>query len=334
MTDDTAVMLQQMIAGYVLSQSIYVAAKLGVADLVADDPQTAEQLGAATGTDGPTLCRFLRALASVAIFTEDDQGRFGVGPLGRHLRSDVAGSLRSYALHANEECYQAWGHALDAVRSGQPGFDQVFGQRFYDYMATHPDADRTWNQSMAETEAAWMVDTGTVAAYDWSECHTVVDVGGGHGTLMAALLAHAPHLHGVVFDLPNVAQDANVSDRCQVVAGSFFDSVPPGDTIILSRVLFNWDDQDCLTILRQCRAALKPGGRVLVIEPIAAAGNVPDLANLIDLNVFVVCGGRTRTAAQLGALFDQAGLCLRRLVATSGPFTIVEAGPREPPDPG
>lgn len=322
----TAVMLQQMIAGYVLSQSVYVAAKLGVADLVADDPQTAEQLAAATGTDGPSLYRFLRALASVAVFTEDDHGRFGLGPLGRHLRSDAPGSLRAYAMHANEECYQAWGHALDAVRSGRPGFDQAFGQSFYDYMAAHPDADQTWNRSMAETERAWSVDTGTVAAYDWSNCRTVVDVGGGHGTLMAALLLHAPHLQGVVFDLPNVVQGAEVTDRCQVVAGSFFDAVPPGDTIILSRVLFNWDDQDCLTILRHCRAALAPGGRVLVIEPIAAEGNLPDLANLIDLNVFVVCGGRTRTAGQLGSLFDRAGLHLRRLLTTPGPFTIVEAG--------
>ena len=325
-------MLQQMIAGYVLSQSIYVAAKLGVADLIADDPQTAEQLGAATGTDGPSLYRFLRALASVAVFTEDSHGRFGLGPLGRHLRSDVPGSLRAYAVHANEECYQAWGHALDVARSGRPGFDQVFGQSFYEYMAAHPDADRIWNQSMAETERAWSVDTGTVAAYDWTDSRTVVDVGGGHGTLMAAILVHAAHLRGVVFDLPNVVagaraemEGAGVADRCEVVAGSFFDLVPPGDTIVLSRVLFNWDDEDCLAILRRCRAALAPGGRVLVIEPIAASGTIPDLANLIDLNVFVVCGGRARAAAQLAALFDQAGLHLGRLVPTPGPFTIVEA---------
>jgi precorrin-6B methylase 2 len=326
-------MLQQMIAGYVLSQTIYVAAKLGVADLLADGPLTAEQLATATGADAPSLRRFLRALASVAVFTEDDLGRFGLGPLGRHLRSGVPGSLRAYAIHANEETYQAWGHALDAALGGQPAFDQVFGQSFYDYMAAHPDADRTWNESMAETEQAWTVNTGTVAAYDWTDAGTVVDVGGGHGTLTAAILAHAPQLRGVVFDLPNVVRGAQaelerrgVADRCQVVAGSFFDAVPPGDTIVLSRVLFNWEDEDCLAILRHCRAAMTAGGRLLVIEPIAAAGNAPDLANLIDLNVFLVCGGRRRTAAQLGSLFDQAGLRLRRLVATPGPFTIVEAG--------
>jgi O-methyltransferase domain/Dimerisation domain len=328
----TRVMLQQMIAGYVLSQSIYVAAKLGVADLVAHGAKTAEQLGEATGADPSSLYRFLRALASVAVFSQDDEGRFGLGPLGRHLRSDVPGSLRAYAIHANEECYQAWGRAVDVARSGRPGFEQVFGQSFYGYMADHADADQTWNESMADTGHAWSVETGTVGAYDWTDSATVVDVGGGRGTLVAAILNHAPHLRGVVFDLPHVVAGAKaelsragVEERCQVVAGSFFERVPPGDTLVLSRVLFNWDDQDCVTILRHCRAAIGSGGRVLVVEPVAADGNVADLSNLIDLNVFVVCGGRTRTAPQLDALFQQAGLKLNRLLPTPGPFAIVEA---------
>ncbi len=325
-------MLQQMIAGYVLSQSIYVVAKLGVADLVAHDAKTAAQLSELTGADPSSLYRFLRALASVAVLTQDDEGRFGLGPLGRHLRSNIAGSLRAYAIHANEECYQAWGRAVDVVRTGRPGFDQVYGQSFYDYMAEHADAGRTWNESMAETGRAWAVETGTVAAYDWSDSATVVDVGGGHGTLIAAILTHSPHLRGVLFDLPHVVDGARtelaragLDARCQIVGGSFFERVPPGDTVVLSRVLFNWGDQDCLTILRHCRAAIGVGGRVLVIEPVAADDNVADLKNLIDLNVFVVCGGRTRTATQLNALFQKAGLELNRHLPTHGPFAIVEA---------
>ena len=315
-----------------LSQTIYVAAKLGVADLVCDGARPVDELAAATGVHARSLYRFLRALAAVAVFVEDDQGRFGLGPLGHHLRSDTPGSLRSYAIHANEESYRAWGEALYSVRTGQPAFDHVFGTGFYEYLKGHVEADEVWNRAMSETEWSFAVQMGMVAAYNWTDLQTVVDVGGSHGTLIAALLGTCAHLRAVVFDLPHVVEGARaelikagVVERCQLVGGDFFSEVPSGaDAYILSRVLFNWDDDDATTILRNCRDAMRAGGRVLVMEPVIPPGNEADLAKLIDLNVFVICGGRTRNEAELAALFERAGLSLTQRIPTPSAWNIIE----------
>lgn len=332
MDEDPAIVLQRLIAGYVLSQTIYVAAKLGVADLLANGTVTVEELAAATGSHPPSLYRFLRALASVGIFVEEDDRRFGLGPLGQHLRSGVANSLRSYAIHANEESYRAWGEALHTACTGRPGFDRVFHTSFYDYMAANAEANAVWNQSMSDTERSFVLQQGIVAAYDWSDLNRVVDVGASHGTLMAAVLQHSLHLRGVVFDLPHVVAGApaelakaGVAGRCEIVGGDLLSGVPEGgDAYLLSRVLFNWDDDDAMTILANCRRAMAPGGRILIMEPVIPDNGV-SLASLVDLNVLVVCGGRTRTEAELAALLMRSGLRLAKTLPSPGAWNIYEA---------
>jgi hypothetical protein len=328
-----AVLLQRLISGYTISQAVYVAAKLGVADLVAERPLRVEEVAAATGADPPSLYRFLRALASLAVFIEDDEGRFTTGPLGEFLRADSPGSLRAYAIHANEETYRAWGEALYSARTGEPGFDHVYGTSFYEYMAGNEEANRTWNESMNETERSFAIQKGIIDSYDWSRLRQVVDVGGGQGMLVTAILQQNPHLKGVVFDLPHVLDgavdllaQAGVAERAEVVGGDFFESVPRGgDAYLLSRVLFNWEDEAAVAILRSCREAMPDHGRVLVIEPVVAPGNSPDMSKLVDLNVFVVCGGRTRTEPEHRRIMAAAGLSLSRVIATPAYWRIIEA---------
>ena len=334
----SSVALQRMISGYTTSQVIYVAAKLGLADLLAAGPRSAAELAAATTCDQASLARFLRAMMPLAIVTATPDGKFAIGRLGDHLRSDAAGSLRNFAIHAGEEQYQAWGEALHTVRTGEPAFLKRYGTTFYEHMAANPDRDSTWNQSMDETERAWVIELGLVSSYDWSGVTTVVDIGGGHGILLAAILQGNPALRGILYDLPNVVQGAadllardGLQARCRVLGGDFFASVPRGgDAYLLSRVLFNWDDDDALRILAACRRAMPPGARLLIIEPIVT-GEPTDLASLIDLNVFLVCGGKTRTEAEHRALLAAAELRFRRLIDTPAAWGIIEAfaeGPR------
>ena len=327
------VRLQQLIGGYTTSQTIYAITKLGIPDLLADGPVTAKDLAVASGAHRETLTRFLQALVGVDVIRSDSEDRYTLGALGEHLRSGTPGSLRSYAIHANEETYQAWGDAVHALRTGQPAFEHRYGTGFYDYMASHPDADAIWNDSMTETERAWTLDPGLVGAYDWHDARRVVDVGGGHGALIARILKAAPWATGILFDLPNVVAGAaelldaeGVADRCEVVGGDAFEAVPAGgDLYVMSRVLFNWDDEKAAMLLRNCRQAMSSSGRLLIIEPLVTGES--GTAGLIDLNVFMICGGRTRNAAQLDALFARAGLRFERFVPTPAAWHILEVCP-------
>ncbi|HEX6547382.1 MAG TPA: methyltransferase [Candidatus Dormibacteraeota bacterium] len=328
------VLLQRMISGYTVAQVVYVAAKLGLPDLLAAGPRTAAQLAAATGCDPDSLARFLRAMIPLGLVSRGSGQRFRLAPLGRYLRSGARNSLRSFAIHAGEEQYQAWGSALHSARTGEPAFDHVFGVGFYEHMEADPERQRTWNQSMTETEKAWVVELGLVSAYPWSQLTRVVDVGGGHGLLLTAILEANRRLRGILFDLPNVVTGATarlqaegLEGRCEVVAGDFFESVPAGaDAYLLSRVLFNWDDDHAARILNNCRRAIAAGGRLLIIEPVVT-DSPADLASLVDLNVFLVCGGRARTEAEHRRLLNGAGFELERVIDTPAAWGIIEAFP-------
>src|SRR5215203_236334 len=254
--------LADLIWGYQRTQIVYVAARLGLSDRLADGPQPVDELAAATGTHAPALYRLLRTLAGYGLFAERDDGRFEQTPLSALLRSGTSGSLRAMALAEGEDFYPAWGQLLYSVQTGEPAFERVFGLSNWEYRAQHPNANARFNAYMSDLTR--QKAAAVVAHYRFPDRGVVVDVGGGDGTLIAAVLNAYPDLRGVLFDLPHVAPEADgtiaaagVAERCQVVGGDFFAAVPPGgDAYLLRQIIHDWDDAQATAILATCRRAL------------------------------------------------------------------------------
>jgi SAM-dependent methyltransferase len=325
--------LREQIMGFRTTQMIHVAAKLGLADCLAAGPRPAEELAAAVGAEPQALHRLLRALASLGIFAQDEAGDFALTPQAELLRSDVQGSLRDIALMYGEDwLWQAYGNMTHSVRTGAPAFTKTHGQPFYGYLHAHPRAAARFNAAMSgfsSHETAAILE-----AYDFSDARRVVDIGGGHGALLAALLRAHPQLTGAVFDLPSVVAGAatvlsELGERVRAVAGDFFDEAPAGaDLYVMKSVLHNWDDADAERILTTCRAAMAPDARLLVIERAVPEGNAPAEAKLFDINMLVVAGGCERTELEYRRLFDAAGLVLERVIATRSPMSVIVASRR------
>ena len=322
-------MLDRMITGSWVTQAIYVAAETGVADRLDDGPRSADELARETGTHAPSLYRVLRALASVGLFHEDEERRFSLTPMGALLKSDAPGSKRSLARMAGAEFYRSWGGLLSSVETGGPAFDQVFGRPFFQYMDSNPDRWRIYDSAMTGVHDAETVPV--LDAYDFGSLRTIVDVGGGNGLALAALLRRYPGARGILFELPAVAARARellsgsgVADRLQIVGGDFFDSVPhAGDAYLLRHVLHDWNDEEAVSILRNCRDGMGSGGRVLVVETVIPSGNGPCFGKWLDLMMLLV-GGRERTREQYGELFSAAGLRLTRVVPTEHEVSVLE----------
>jgi hypothetical protein len=326
--------LLQMMTGYWVSQALYVAAKLGVADLLVDGPQAVEHLAEATQAHAASLRRVLRALASVGVFTETSPGAYALTPLAALLRTGTPNSMRALAIMYAEEQYRAWGNALHSVRTGETAFDQQFGLSYFEYLAQHPEADRVFNQAM--TGWTTQVADAVIGAYDFSPFRTIVDVGGSYGTLLAAVLRSNQTANGILFDQPHVAAaakahlvSAGVAERCQTVGGDFFVEVPPGgDVYLLAQILHDWDDERSTGILRQCRRAMPVHGKLLVIELVLPPGEEPFFGKWLDLHMLVLLGARERTAEEYRALLDSAGFELARVIPTRAGPGVVEALPR------
>jgi SAM-dependent methyltransferase len=314
--------LLRLIAGNWVSRAIYVMTKLGIADLLRDGPQGSDVLAQATGTDARALYRVLRTLASVGVLVEDEAARFGLTPMGACLQTGVPGSLRAWALQNGEENYRVWAEVLYSVHTGKSAFEQVFGMGVYDYRAHHPEAAAQFNEGMTDwtREAAPAV----VAAYDFSTCTRVVDVGGGQGHLLIALLQAYPHLQGVLAELPYVAaaaqprlEAAGLARRCEVVAGDFFDALPSGgDVYILKNVIDSFEDDRTVRLLQNCHRAMAPQGTLLVVGQMIRPGNDPAMSKLLDIALLVNAGGPVRTEAELHRLFAAAGFQLTRILPT------------------
>jgi len=326
--------LNQLIVGAWTTQAIYVAAELGLADLLVDGPRKAEALARETGTQGEALYRLLRALASIGIFAEDPLGRFSLTPLAELLRRGSEGSQRSLAIMAGTEFYESWGRLLGSVKLGEEAFERTFGMPFFRYLTENPARGEIYDTAMNVVhggETRPMLD-----AYDFSAFRTVVDVGGGNGLTLATLLRRHAGTRGILYDLPAVAgrarealSEAGLAGRCQVVGGDFFRSLPAGsDAYLLRHVLHDWDDERAVTILRNCREAMNPAGKVLVVETVLPTGNGPCFGKWLDLMMLIV-GGRERTEAEYRGLFSRAGLTLERVVPTAHEVSVLE-GTRPP----
>ncbi|MDH4232588.1 MAG: acetylserotonin O-methyltransferase [Nitrospirota bacterium] len=320
---------RQMFGGSWITQGIWVAAELGIADLLADGSRTSDELAKKTNTSSAALYRVLRALASVGIFAEDEQRRFSLTPLAELLQTDIPGSQRSLAIMMGGEFYAAWGELLHSVRTGEPGFQKRFGVPFFHYMTENPERHGVYDAAMTgvhggETEP--MLD-----AYDFSAFRTVVDIGGGNGLVLAAVLKRHPAVQGILFDLPAVADRARytisgmgVSDRMRIEGGDFFSSVPAGaDVYVLRHIIHDWEDPEAVAILRQCREAAAPGGRILVVETVLPPGNEPSFGKWLDLMMLLVAG-RERTKEEYSRLFSAAGLEMTRVIPTASEVSIIE----------
>jgi hypothetical protein len=329
-----AAALRRLIMGFRSSQMIYVAAKLGLADRLDERPQTADELANAVGAEPRALYRLMRALASIGIFAETEARAFELTPTARLLQSSAAGSLRSSALiYGDDLFWSTYGRMLHSVRTGRPAFDHCHGEPLFAYLETHPAAASLFHEAMSgfsEQETA-----AILAAYDFSGFVNVIDVGGGHGALVVALLRAHAHFRAVILDLESAAQgarrllsEAGLTDRATFAAGDFFNAVPGGgDVYLLKSVLHNWDDAAAVKILRNCRQAMAPHARLVAIERVIPAATGPSEAILFDINMLVVLGGQERTEKEYAALFRAAGLDLTRVISTRSPMSLIEGVP-------
>jgi hypothetical protein len=329
---DAALTLRQMIMGFRLTQLIYVAARLNIADHLQKDPLTVEQLAEISGAHAPSLYRLLRALASVGIFEETDDRRFQVTPLAEPLQSGVSGSLQAMAvLYGGQWCWQAYGDMLYSIMTGKPAFQHVHNELFFEYLNNRPAAGETFNKAM--TAFSQQEANAILEAYDFPVASKIVDVGGGHGWLITAILNAETHATGILFDqahviggAKNFIAAAGLEMRCELISGDFFNAVPVGgDVYILKSIIHDWDDEKAITILKNCRTVMANDARLVLIERIVPPGNEPSEAKLFDINMLTVLGGCERTELQYKNLLDAAGLTITNVISAGSPLSIIEA---------
>ena len=326
--------LNRLISGFWTTQAIYVAVRLRIPDLLADGARTAESLATESESHPRSLYRLLRALSSTGVFREDEQRRFELTPLSECLRRDVPGSLAELALMRGDWQYQAWGKLLHSVQTGEAAFEHEFGEPIFDHLSHSPEHAAIFDQAMVgvhgrETDAM-------LAAYDFSTIGLLTDIGGGNGSVLAAVLRRHVGVRGLLFDREDVVarahtnlSNAGIADRCQFVAGDFFAAIPAGaDAYLLRHVLHDWDDAQSATILRQCHSAMSNCGRLLIAEYVLPDGPEPFHGKWFDLAMMVVTGGQERTEAEYRALLDTAGFVCERIVPTDSELSLIEARKR------
>ena len=327
--------LMQVAFGAMMTQALYVAARLGVADLLADKPQTITELASATKTHERSLYRVLRSLASIGIFEETESKVFALTPYAEALRSDVPNSLRNGAIFMGEEWHwRVWGDLLYSVQTGKPAWGHVHGAEVFDYFAENPRQAEIFNNAMTDISAS--IAPAVVEAYDFSGIKTLTDIAGGHGYLLAQILKANPTMSGVLFDMPPVIAGAGaffekegVAERVEKVSGDFFTSVPKNaDAYIMKHIIHDWDDERATKILQNIRQAMAENGKVLIVEVVVPEGNEPHPSKVVDLEMLASPGGLERTAQEYRELLAAAGLQLTRIIPTKSHFSIIE-GVRE-----
>jgi hypothetical protein len=324
---DPAERLEELLEGFQVTQALSVAARLNLADALREGPQSATELATMVGAHAPSLLRLLRYLVRVGVLAGADGDRFALTPLGEPLRSDHPDSLQSLAiLYGSPVTWRSFGELYEAVVTGERAFERAFGLPFFEYLDRHEEDAAVFNAVMSAGLPLELLD-----AYDFSSFHTIVDVGGGQGAFLQAILERVPQSHGVVYDLPSVVElasvnaNADVMARFAMVAGDMFASVPTGgDAYLLKRIVHDWSDAEAIQILRNCQQAMNDGGKVLLIEQVLHPGQYSAFATVIDLQMMVLVSGRERTEAEYRTLLEAADLHLTRVVSV-GPRSILEA---------
>ena len=323
--------LIQMALGHWVSHIVYVAAELGLADHLANEPRSADELAGPTKTHAPSLHRLLRTLASLGILAEDSKLRFALTALGEALRSGAPGAARPTILTlANDMWVRGFGQLRYSLETGKSGFEKMLGMPVFDWLAKHPEEASMFSETMVGFHGA---EPPTVAAaYDFSRLSTIVDVGGATGNLLTAILGKYSGTRGILYDLAHVVRDApalirerGLTDRVTIESGSFFERVPAGgDAYLLSHIIHDWTEEQCLAILGNCRRAMKRGSRLLIIEMVLPPGNTPHPGKLLDMMMLVGPGGQERTEEEYSALLEKARLRLTRVVPTESAVSVVE----------
>ncbi len=324
--------MRSLAIGYWVARLVHVAAKLRLADLLKGGPRTPEYLATASGVQPLALYRVLRALASVGIFAETKSRRFRLTPLAATLQTGVPASMHAWALMINENWgWDSWKELLSGVKTGEVPFLKAHGIPIFEYFEKHPDDLQVFGESM--TSLSRIENPTVAAAYKFSGLRTLVDVGGGHGSLLATILKANPKLKGVLYDQPSVIGRAEkdqhvtakgIAERCRLESGNFFEAVPKGgDAYIMKYILHDWNDEACVKILANCRAAMNEKGKVLVVDNVIAPGNDPGWGKLLDIQMLII-GGRERTRKEFATMFTAAGLKLTRVVPTKCPLSIIE----------
>jgi predicted transcriptional regulator len=322
--------LFRMISGYKSTQALYVAAKLGIADQLEHGPMRADELAKKVGANAKALLRLMRHLAALGIFKQDESRKFGLTPLGELLRNDSPESMRYNAIFAGEENYKATGDLLHSVRTGETAFNHLYGKGHFDWLADHPNESSTFNKAMAQSLRRL---GNPLESYDYSGKRLIVDVGGGRGDLITSIIRANPGLKGTLFDLPQGIEEAQsrletkgVADRCQIIPGSFFNSVPEGgDVYVLSRILHDWPDDKAATILANCRKAIKQDGTLLIRDNVLTDND--ELGSQIDLTMMIMTGGQERTESEWKNLLHSAGFVLTKVYKREGQLDLIEAKP-------
>ena len=315
-----------------VGQAISVAAELRIADLLKDGPRTAADIARRANASEDGVYRLLRALASVGLFAETGKRKFRLTALGRLLRTDSPQALGGYArFTGHESTWRPWGELRHSVRTGEPAFDHVFAMPIFEYFAKMPESAAVFDAAM--TSISTLESKAVVAAYDFSGINTLVDVAGGHGLMLMSILKANKKIRGILFDLPHVTigttallRSGGVDDRCKIVSGDFFASVPEGgDAYVMKHIIHDWDDERATQILRNCHRAMRPGGKVLIVDAVIPPGNKAHFGKLLDLEMLVLTPrGRERSQAEFRELLKQSGFRLRRVVPTDTHLSIVE----------
>jgi hypothetical protein len=320
----------QLITGIWATQAMYIACKLSLLDHLAAGVRSADELAGLVQAQPRPLYRLMRALATFGVLHENEEGRFSLTPVGESLRTDAPGSLRWLSLYLVEAEWEAWRQALHSVRSGETAIQHLVGQPLFAHLQRRPDLQELFSKAMAGM--AQQLSTAVGEAYDFSRARTIVDVGGGHGGLMIHLLRSNPDARGIVFDLPHVVEaavaacDDALRNRCQFVAGSFFDTIPAGgDLYLMSYIIHDWNDEHAVEILTRCSEAMDTGSRLLVIENVLPVAGVPSFGKLLDVEMLVIAGGQERTEEEYRGLLLRSGLEVSRVIPTAVPQSIIEA---------
>lgn len=324
--------MQELVFGAWVSQGLTAVADLRVADALADGPLSIDELAHRVGANADALRRLLRALISRGIFARRDDGRYELNPMAELLRNDGPVSMAAMARFVGSRHHREhWSLLTEAIKTGGPMVPALRGKDFFDYLGDEPEFGQIFNDAMTDLSGAAIGPV--VDAYDFTPYRTIVDIAGGHGRLLAAILASAPEAHGVLYDLPEVIAGAtpllrqsHVAQRVRLAEGSFFDSVPAGgDAYVLKHIIHDWDDEPCVRILRNVRAAAAEGAALLLVETVVPEDDAESLAKWTDMEMLLVNGGRERTEREYRALLDEAGFRLTRVVSTASRFSIIEA---------
>jgi len=333
-TSDPRLTLLGLINGFQITQAIRVAASLRISDHLSDGPRSAGELAALTKTHPDSLYRLLRALAAVDVFREDEGRKFTLTPMGDCLRTDSATPLGAWAeVVGSPYFWQAWGHLLHSVQTGENAFQNLNGKDVWQFRAEHSEYGATFDRAMSQLSRGSA--EAVIRTYDFSVFRHIVDVGGGQGLMLAAILRAHPHMRGTLFDQADVVAGAKavfaergVIERCDIVGGNFFETVPEGaDAYLMRVVIHDWEDDEATAILKVCRRAMGETAKLLLVERLIAPPNEMPAAKFSDLNMLVSPGGRERTREEFSDLFAKSGFELTRAFP-AGIHNVIEARPR------